>query len=102
MARFDVYRYSSRTAPLVLDVQANVLSGFGTRVVIPLAPASKAGKEELARLKPRLSIDGKDYILMTADIATLPSNRLGVHVVNVENRYRDEITNALDFLFYGF
>jgi hypothetical protein len=39
---------------------------------------------------------------MTTDIAALPSARLGAHVANIENDHRDDITNALDFLLFGF
>jgi toxin CcdB len=102
VARFDVYRFASKSAPLVVDVQSNVIEDLKSRVVIPLAPASRAAKEELPRLKPRLTVQHKDYILMTTDIAALPSARLGAHVANIENDHRDDITNALDFLLFGF
>ena len=102
MARFDVFRFGSRSAPLVVDVQADVLSGFGSRVVIPLAPASKSGKEEMPRLKLKISLDGKDYILMATDISAVPVSSLGPHVTNIEGAYRDQVSMALDFLFYGF
>lgn len=102
MARFDVYRFASKAAPLVVDVQSNVLDDLASRVVIPLAPAKKAQREALPRLKPNLVIQNKDYILMTTDIAALPRARLGAHVANIESDYRDDITNALDFLLFGF
>ena len=102
MARFDVFRFSSKAAPLVVDVQSNILSDLASRVVIPLAPVAKASKEELPRLKPRLRIAGKDYVLMTTDIAALPTTRLGDFVGNIEDEHRDAISNALDFLFVGF
>ena len=102
MARFDVYRFSSKLAPLIIDVQSDVLGDLASRVVVPLSPASKAGKEEMPRLKPRIIVQDKDYVLMTTDIAALPRARFGAHVTNVEDQYRDEITKALDFLFFGF
>ncbi len=102
VARFDVYRFNSRAAPLLLDVQSDILEGLASRVVVPLAPAAKVGKEELPRLKPRISIDGKDYIMMTTDIAALPVARLGAFVASLEESYQVEASNALDFLFYGF
>ena len=102
MARFDVFRFDSKSAPLVVDVQADVLNGFGSRVVVPLASASKVGKEEMPRLKPKISLDGKDYILMATDISAVPVSRLGPHVTSIEAEYRDQVSAALDFLFYGF
>ena len=102
MARFDVFRFKSSTAPLVVDVQADLLSDLATRIVVPLSPADIAGKEAAARLKPVMEIKGERYVLMTTDLAALPVKRLGAFVENVESRYRKEITDALDFLFLGF
>lgn len=102
MARFDVYRFPSKSAPLVVDVQSDILGDLNSRVVIPLVPVTKAASEELPRLKPRIEVGGKSYILMTTDMAALPKNRLGALVTNVEGAARDDISNALDFLFFGF
>ena len=49
MARFDVYRYSGREVDLVVEVQADLLSGLNTYVVIPLVRVSQVGKEYLPR-----------------------------------------------------
>jgi len=102
VARFDVYRFASSDAPLVLDVQADLLSDLRSRVVIPLVPLETAKNEQLPRLKPVLEIDGQRYVMMTTDLAGLPVARLGPFVENVESKYRDDITNALDFLLVGF
>jgi len=82
VARFDVYRFSSKSAPLLVDVQADLLGELSSRVVVPLAPAGKAGREELPRLKPRVSVGGKDYILMTTDIGVVPVASLAQVWVN--------------------
>jgi toxin CcdB len=102
MARFDVYRFGSKTAPLLLDVQSDILGDLNSRVVIPLVPVTRAASEELPRLKPRIAVGGKSYILMTTDLAALPKSRLGAWVTNIEGASRDDISNALDFLFFGF
>lgn len=102
MARFDVYRFDSSTAPLVVDVQSELLDDLASRVVVPLVPVRKATKEVLPRLKPMIVVDGQDYILMTTDLAALPHARLGSRVANIGTAHRDDITNALDFLFFGF
>lgn len=102
MARFDVYRFASKSVPLVVDVQSTVLKDLKSCVVIPLVPVDHAEKEELPRLKPRLTVQGKDYILVTTDIAALPRARLGAFIANIDSDYRDDITNALDLLFVGF
>lgn len=102
MARFDVYRFASKSAPLVVDVQSDILDGLNSRVVIPLAPTTKAAREELPQLKPKIAISGKNYVLMTTDMAALPKSRLGAIVTNIEGAQRDAVSNALDFLFFGF
>ncbi len=102
MARFDVYKYKSKATPLVLDVQADLLSELVTCVVIPLVSEAKAKKEALPQLKPILTISGKNYVLMTTDIGTISRKTLGAQVANIEAEYRLDVTNALDFLFDGF
>ena len=102
MARFDVYRFSSKAAPLVVDVQSEVLDGLASRVVIPLVPTEQSLREALPRLKPRITVNNKDYILMTTDLSALPRSRLGPWVGNIDTTHHDDITDALDFLFFGF
>lgn len=102
MARFDVYSYSSKSVPLVLDVQADLLGELNSRVVAPLCLESKSRIEVLPKLKPLIEIKGKTYILMTTDIGTVHKAELGDFVVNLEQEYRDVIVEALDFLFQGF
>ena len=102
MARFDVFEFKSKSAPLIVDVQADILGALATRVVIPLSPLERAEKEALPRLKPILEIGGQPYVLMTTDIAALPVKRFGAFVTNVDTDYRKEITDALDFLLLGF
>jgi toxin CcdB len=102
VARFDIYRFANTAAPLLVDVQADLLSDLASRVVIPLVPVAKSGNEELPRLKPKISIGGKEYILMTTDIGVVPVADLGKLTGNVETQHRYTITAALDFLFQGF
>ena len=56
----------------------------------------------LPRLKPFIQVKGKTYILMTTDIAAITRESLGEHVANIEETHRQDITEALDFLFQGF
>lgn len=102
MARFDVYRYDSAEAPYVVDVQANLLCDFKSRVVVPLEARSRAAREALPRLKPIFRIGGRDYVFKSTDIAAIPVSDLGERVANLEADYRHDITAALDFLFQGF
>lgn len=100
MSRFDVYKYDGMV-PLLMDIQADLLSDLKTRVVIPLMPESKAREEAAARLKPIIKVDGKKYILMTTDIGTVRLADLGIHVTNIEDQ-RQTIVDAVDFLLQGF
>lgn len=102
MARFDVYRFPGKGSPLVVDVQADLLSELTTRVVVPLELKSAAGREALARLKPVFAIAGRDYVFKPTDITVLPAHVLQNPIANLESEYRGEIVGALDFLFQGF
>ena len=100
MSRFDVYQYSGRV-PLLVDVQADLLSDLKTRVVIPLVLHAKASAEAAPRLKPVIKVKGKSYILMTTDIGTVRASDFGSHVANIEDQ-RQAVVDALDFLLQGF
>jgi len=102
MARFDVYNYDSPPVELVLDAQADLLSELATCVVIPLVSEKAAKKEALPKLKPVINIKGQGYILMTTDIGTVTRASLGNRISNIEEEYRQAVTEALDFLFQGF
>mgnify|MGYP003669114737 CR=1 FL=1 len=102
MARFDVYKYDNSSVPFVLDVQANLLSELSTCAVIPMVSEKKAKQEALQKLKPTIAINGQNYILMTTDIGTVTRSSLGKKIANIEDEYRQVVTEALDFLFQGF
>lgn len=100
MPRFDVHQYSDEV-PLILDVQADLLSDLNTRAVVPLLPHAQVKKEELPRLKPILKIKGKNFVMMTTDIGVIKVSDRGKFVENIEAQ-RQAIIEALDFLFQGF
>lgn len=102
MPRFDVYEFNSGDVQYVIDVQADLLSNLKSRVVLPLVPLSKVKNEVVPRLKPVLNVLNQDYVLMTTDIGVVSIKSLGEPLTNLENSSRDEITNAIDFLFLGF
>ena len=102
MARFDVHRVEGWGAPLVIDVQANLLGELSSRVVVPLVPLADLGRQPMARLEPVLTIGAIDYLFSATELSVQLASRLGAPVGNVESLYRDEIVTALDFLFQGF
>jgi len=103
MAQFDVYLNpnadTSDMVPYLLDVQADLLDGLVTRVVVPLVAA-----EEMVvaarHLNPQFKIKGAAVVMSTAELAGVPVRSLGDKVASLKNR-RDEIIAALDLLFTG-
>lgn len=104
MAQFDVYRNpdkaSAATVPFLIDVQSDYLSGFTTRVVVPLAVSEQVG-QSAKRLHPQFQIEGAGMIMLTERLAALPKAALGREITSLA-KYRDEIVTALEFLVTGF
>lgn len=104
MTPFSVFRNKNSTSksafPLLLDIQSDILSELETRVVIPLAPLEKVKGKIMNRLMPVLNIEGKVYVLYTAQIAGISKRELGALVGNLSAHRRD-ILGALDFLVTG-
>jgi toxin CcdB len=99
--RFDVYRISGRgKAEFVIDVQADILAGLASRIVIPLVAAEDA-QPPFRELYPVFEILESNYVLVTHELAGVPKWLLQRPVANLADR-RDEITRALDRLFTGF
>lgn len=104
MAQFAVYRNKSprskASIPYLLDVQSDLLSELGTRVVIPLFEKKSLGIRPLTRLTPEFEIDGKTCVLMTPQLAGIPTKELGEPVGDLA-RHRIDIIAALDLLITG-
>ncbi len=104
MAQFDVYKNpnktSARVIPFLLDVQSDFLSGFTSRVVVPLA-VSGYEVNPTRRLHPQFQIDGVGTIMLTERLSALPKAALGAHITSLA-QHRDEIVAAMDFLVLGF
>ena len=99
MARFDVYLGSGNAAYL-LDVQANELGDLNTRVVVPLMPIGDAPKPAQV-LNPVFRIDGTNCVMVSQYMSAVQSKMLKKTVCTVAD-HRNEITAALDLLFFGF
>ncbi|MFN9209629.1 MAG: CcdB family protein [Betaproteobacteria bacterium] len=104
MPKFDAYANpiaeQRRQVPYWLDVQADFLSRLDTRVVIPLRkPRDAAGTAQ--RLNPRVTVDGQELYLDTANLAAVPARLLRKRVANLAES-RHGVQDALDFLFTGF
>lgn len=104
MAQFDVYENlnpaTQETIPYLLDVQADLLNGLNTRVVVPLWTAAAMGKAA-KHLNPRFEIEQTPVVMSTAELAGVPRRIMGRKVWSLKEQ-RGEIIAALDFLFTGF
>ena len=105
MAQYTVYRNknpkSKAQIPFLLDVQSNLLSELGTRVVIPLFQKKSLKIKPLTKLTPEFQIDGKKLILMTPQLAGISIKELGEPVGDL-TQHRIDIIAALDLLITGF
>ncbi len=105
MARFDVYPNPgahASTTPYLLDVQSELLDALDSRIVIPLRSLEHFAKVKLpTRLTPVLQVDGKDYLLETPKMGSVPKRVLGVPVACLADE-QDQIMGAMDFLFHGY
>jgi toxin CcdB len=104
MAQFDVYENPNpetrQTVPYLLDIQADLLDGLATRVVVPLIAASAMGKPA-RHLNPIFTIKRAKVVMSTAELAGIPTVLPGNKVGSLK-QHRTEIIAALDFLFTGF
>jgi toxin CcdB len=103
MAQFDVHRNANKGTreafPYLLDVQADLLSGLRSRVVVPLMRPGVI-RSNVTRLNPAFSVEGKNTVMATPQLAAVPLSALGPRVTNLAER-RAEIVGALDLLFTG-
>ncbi|MET0574459.1 MAG: CcdB family protein [Mesorhizobium sp.] len=99
MARYDLYRASDGDGYL-LDVQADLVSSFNTRVVIPLMRPQLA-PFPARRLNPIFEIGGREFVMVTQFISAATMSELGGVADNL-SAHHDQIVSALDMLFQGF
>ena len=101
MPQFDVYRSPRpKLFPLLLDVQANLLARLASRVVIPLMTLEAYGARPITRLHPVASFAGIAYVLVTHELATIPTTALREPIGSLASQ-RPMLIAALDLLFTG-
>ena len=104
MAQFDVHRNSGRDIrhiPFLLDVQSDLISSAGSRIVVPLVRTHAFGEPRAPRLYPVFMVDNISVVMVTTDLASILRSELGTKVTSLAE-HRDTIRDALDFLFQGF
>ena len=104
MTQFAVHRNSNpatkSAVPYLLDVQSDLIAQLGTRVVVPLYTTTAMKGKVLKTLTPLLRVDGRQYVMMTPQLAGVSKKELGQQVSSLAAQ-RDEIIAALDMLITG-
>lgn len=104
MEQFDVYvnpSPSTRNAfPFIVDIQNPIISELATRIVIPLGRISYFKHEQMEGLTPVIEYEEEKFLLLTAQIASIPTKKLKNPVGSL-SQFRDEIVSSLDFAITG-
>jgi toxin CcdB len=105
MASYSVFRNpnpgTNTAIPFLLDVQSEVLSMLGTRVVVPLYRAGAADVHAMSRLTPVVVFQGQPLVAMVPELAGIPRRELGAIAGDLLSS-RGEILAAMDLLLTGF
>ena len=101
MSQFDVHTdRKGKLYPLLLDVQADLLSHLATRTVVPLAPKRRYPATPIRRLNPVIVFLGVEYVAVIQELAAISAEELG-ELKGSLAPYRGELIAALDLLFTG-
>ena len=104
MPQVSVYKNKNpktrSTYPYLVDVQSDLLSDLGTRVVVPLVKRTGSTKKPIKSLMPVVSVDGQEFIMMVPLLAGIGKGELGTPVASAA-QHRGEVVAALDFLITG-
>jgi len=104
MAQLDYFANTdtdtNKIYPFMVDVQDNLLGDLNSRVVIPLTPLINLEESYPKNLCPIITIEGKDYALLTHQISSI-SKRFLSHYQGTLAPNRLEIIAAIDFLITG-
>lgn len=105
MHQFCVYRNrnaATRSAyPLLLNIQSDLISETGTRVVVPMVPATRGRHPPMiTSLTPVMEVNGKPHVLVVPLLAATEIADLGTLEVDFSAE-RSTIMAALDLLISG-
>ncbi len=104
MPQFAVHKNTNAATqaavPFLLDVQSDLIAELGTRVVVPLYTAAAMEGKTLKTLTPTFEIEGKQYVMMTPQMAGIAKKQLGSPVADLSAQ-RNEIIAAIDLLITG-
>ncbi|MCP5322331.1 MAG: CcdB family protein [Pseudomonadales bacterium] len=104
MTQFSVHKNANpdtkSTVPYLLNVQSDLIEDLATRVVAPLYSVAAMKGKILETLTPVFEIEGKQYVMVTPQLAGVPKKMLGAKAIDLSSK-RDEIIAALDLLITG-
>ncbi|MCZ4293923.1 CcdB family protein [Vibrio sinaloensis] len=103
-SQFSLYKNNDKSTstsyPYFVDVQSKLLDTLSTRLVIPLTLTRLLKKKAPSHLCPVIHIDEGDFVILTHQMASVPTKILREPVNNLST-FRDEIISAIDFLTNG-
>jgi toxin CcdB len=100
MAQFDVHRArAAATYPFVVDVQADIHTKLGSRLVAPMVARARY-TQPLTRLTPTVTVRDAEYIVLMPALAAVPTSSLG-EIVGSLAPHRNELIAAVDLLIAG-
>lgn len=105
MSQFCVFRNrngATRSAyPLLLNVQSDLISETGTRVVVPMVPVERGRHPPaITSLAPVIKVNEKAYVLIVPLLAAADISDLGKLEADLSHE-RAAIMAALDLLISG-
>ena len=86
--------------PYLLDVQHDLLSILGTRLVMPIVLEERLNSKTIFTLMPVLLIEGKRHVVMATQLTSVPIERMGPVAVDF-TADRHAILDALEMLVHG-
>jgi len=105
MAAYSVFRNpnpkTNAAIPFLLDVQSEVFSMLGTRVMVPLYRTDAADVHAMSRLTPVVVFQDQSLVAMVPELAGIPRQELGAMAGDLLSA-RGEILEAMDLLLTGF
>lgn len=102
MARGDIHENRGRgraTAPYLVDLQHDHLSGLKTRIVASLIRTAEL-RRTVERLHVEVEVAGESLVVAVHLLTAVPQRELGPHRGSLADR-QAELMNALDLLFAG-
>ena len=105
MAQYSIYQNRNENTkkiyPYLIDVQTALLDSLETKLVIPLSLKKNFENKLIKNLNPIMIINGKEYILLTQQLAAIPNQFIGEVITNISVN-KQEILASIDFLITGF